>query len=329
MLNFSRAGSLALFTLFIHSFILLFTFAAPVAVAPPTSISITAPNSYALNNPFPQVLSGSLSKRDSFRSSSHVFRSIEESEIEILVRRKSIGAKIRDAFKKVGNGIKKGFQKVGQGIKHVAKKIGNGIKTAAKKVGNGIKHVAKKIGNGIKTAAKKVGNGIKHVAKKVGNGIKHVAKKIGHGIKTAAKKVGHFVKTTGAKIAKFGLKVLSTAQSVAAKVAGFIPGIGKPIGKALKAASMGTNALSNRIHVSLGSKLDKGMRVMDKIRNPVSGAGGAVLDAILRREEGDEWVIHRELDDSLWDREFDDDDLYARDYDLEERDDVDFEDFVE
>jgi hypothetical protein len=77
------------------------------------------------------------------------------------------------------------------------------------------------------------------------------------------------LKTTGAKIAKFGLKIISTAQSIAAKVVGFIPGL-KGVGKAIKAMSMGTNALSEKIHVSLGAKLDKGMRVMDKIRNPVS-----------------------------------------------------------
>jgi len=49
-------------------------------------------------------------------------RSVAEPEIEILVRRKSIAAKIRGAFKKVGSGIKHAFQKVGSGIKNVAKK---------------------------------------------------------------------------------------------------------------------------------------------------------------------------------------------------------------
>lgn len=141
-------------------------------------------------------------------------RSSVDREMQTLVRRKSVAAKIRGAFQKVGGAIKKGFQKVGQGIK------------------------------------------------------------------TAAQKVGKFIKTTGAKIAKFGLKVLSTAQSIGAKVVGIIPGL-KGVGKALKAVSMGTNALSNRIHVSLGKKLEKGMDIMDKIRNPVSGAGGKVLDAIL------------------------------------------------
>lgn len=81
------------------------------------------------------------------------------------------------------------------------------------------------------------------------------------------------MKTTGAKIAKFGLKVISTVQSVASKVAKFIPGIGKPISAALNGASKVSNLASNKIHVSLGKKLDKGMKIMDKIRNPVGGAG--------------------------------------------------------
>jgi hypothetical protein len=250
MFNLSRAGSLAFFILFIHSILFFFASAAPVSVTP-TSISVPSYKSYAVANKFPQLLSRHSSKRD---SQSYVLRSLAEPEIETLVRRKSVGAKIKGAF-----------QKAGSAIKNVAKKVGNGVKTAAKKVGN-------------------------------------------------------FVKTTGAKVAKVGLKVLSTAQSIGAKVAGFIPGVGKPIGKALKGASAVTNAISNKIPAKLGSKLDKGMKVMDTIRNPMSAvkgkagkAAGKALDAILRREE-DERVVHRELDDMLWDREFNDDDLYTRDY---------------
>jgi hypothetical protein len=56
------------------------------------------------------------------------------------------------------------------------------------------------------------------------------------------------------------------------------------------------------------------------------GAAGKALDAILRREENDDWILPRELDDSLWDRGFsDEDDLYSRDYDIVERDYDDFE----
>jgi hypothetical protein len=96
-----------------------------------------------------------------------------------------------------------------------------------------------------------------------------VAQKIGHGIKVAAQKVGHFIKTTGAKIIKVGLKIVSTIQKVAAKVVGFIPGVGKVLGKVLEGASAATNAISNKIHVKIGGKLGKAMAGMDKARKIV------------------------------------------------------------
>jgi hypothetical protein len=86
----------------------------------------------------------------------------------------------------------------------------------------------------------------------------------------AAKKVGHFIKTTGAVVAKFGLKIISTAQKIASKVVSFIPGVGKVIGKAMEGASAATNAISNRIHVKLPGRLQKGMNTMNKIQK-ISG----------------------------------------------------------
>jgi len=162
-------------------------------------------------------------------------RSVEHVENIILVRRESVGAKIKHAFQKVGKGIKKGFEKVGAGIKKAAKKVGEGVKTAAKKVAK-------------------------------------------------------FAKTTGAKIAKFGLEVVSTAESVASKVAKFIPGVGKPISAALTGMSKVTGLASDKIHANLGSKLQKGMDVMKKIQNPVGGAAGKVLNA-LRREMAEDAVL--------------------------------------
>ena len=90
-----------------------------------------------------------------------------------------------------------------------------------------------------------------------------------HNIRTqllsiAAQKVGDFAKTTGAKIAKFGLKVYSTATQVAAKVAGFIPEIGTGVGKVLSGVSKAAGVVSDKIHANLGSKLEKGMNVMNK-----------------------------------------------------------------
>lgn len=291
-----------------------------------------------------------------------------------------VGQGIKNVAQKVGNGIKTAAQKVGQGVKtavkkvgegvkkaagavkNVAQKVGNGIKTAAKKVGEGVKkaagavkNVAQKVGNGIKNVAKKVGQGVKTAAQKVGQGIKTAAQKVGQGVKTAAQKVGKFVKENGAKVAKFGLQVWSTAQSVAAKGFKFIPGIGKPFSAALEGASKLTGLAADKIPADLGPQLGKGFDVMNKIKNPIGGAAGAVMGA-LRREEleeiferysdledldirdlVDEIFEERHFDDleldtrdveSLVEREFDEsDEIVARDIEEEDvllvRDDVD------
>lgn len=78
------------------------------------------------------------------------------------------------------------------------------------------------------------------------------------------------MKHNGGKIAKFGLKVMSTAASVGSKVAKFIPGVGKPISTALKVESKLEDMASNAIHADLGSQLNQGMSVMDKIQHPIS-----------------------------------------------------------
>jgi hypothetical protein len=86
---------------------------------------------------------------------------------------------------------------------------------------------------------------------------------------SAADKVGNFVKKNGAKIAKFGLKVYATATKTAGRVASFIPGVGKPISRALSGVSKVANFASDKIHADLDKKLTTGMNVMDKIQNPV------------------------------------------------------------
>ncbi|KAF9479867.1 hypothetical protein BDN70DRAFT_920941 [Pholiota conissans] len=118
---------------------------------------------------------------------------------------------------------------------------------------------------------------IKQGFKKMAHGIKRAAQKIGRGIKTgsdslfglAAKKVGHFMKTTGAKIVKVGLKIMATAGKIAAKVANFIPGIGKAVSKGIEAVSTVRDKISNAIHVNIGGKLGKAMHRMDKAQKVV------------------------------------------------------------
>jgi len=148
-----------------------------------------------------------------------------------LVRRESVGSKIKHAFQKFGQKVKSGFKKAGAAIKSGFQKFGQKVKTGFQKAGTAIKKGFQKVGNGIKTAAKKV---------------------------------WHFVKTTGAKIAKFGLKVVESVGEVVGKVASFIPGIGKPIQQAIHGVSKVAGVISDHIHAKLSKKLEKGMKIMNK-----------------------------------------------------------------
>lgn len=88
-------------------------------------------------------------------------------------------------------------------------------------------------------------------------------------------------------MAKFALKVVSTAASVVGRVISFIPGVGKVVGKDFYGISKGLDVASNAIPAKLDPKLEKGMAIMPKIQRPVSGAAGAALDAILKRDLGE------------------------------------------
>ncbi|KAF5324161.1 hypothetical protein D9619_011111 [Psilocybe cf. subviscida] len=58
----------------------------------------------------------------------------ENAETVVIVRRKSLGAKIRAAFHHLGHKIKHAFQKVGHFIKHAAKKVVHFIKHTGAKI---------------------------------------------------------------------------------------------------------------------------------------------------------------------------------------------------
>ena len=88
-------------------------------------------------------------------------------------------------------------------------------------------------------------------------------------MKEGFQKAGTWIKDNGAKVAKFGLKIVSAATSVAGHVAGLIPGVGKAVGKSLSAVSKLTDFASDKIHADLGAKLNKGMDVMNKIEHPL------------------------------------------------------------
>jgi Flp pilus assembly pilin Flp len=75
-------------------------------------------------------------------------------ETVVLVRRKSIAAKIRDAFHHLGHKIKHAFEKVGHAIKHAAQKVGHFLKTTGAKIAKVALKIVATVG---KIAAKVVG----------------------------------------------------------------------------------------------------------------------------------------------------------------------------
>jgi hypothetical protein len=135
------------------------------------------------------------------------------------------------------------------------------------KVGNTIKSGFQKAGGAIKKGFQKAGSAIKKGFQKVGGAIKAGAQKVKQGFQTA----GRFIKKYAPVVAKFGLKVISAAQSVAARVVKYIPVIGKPLSEVLKVESKGLNMASNAIHANLPSSLKKGTQVLDDIRDPFGG----------------------------------------------------------
>jgi hypothetical protein len=139
------------------------TLASPVAISDSSS-SFVAGGSYGLTG---RISSGGvhtasqsetkhnqLSTESPSHQASLELITREEVEMVVLVRRKSIAAKIRAAFHHVGDKIKHAFQKVGQGIVHAAKKVGHFIKTTGAKIA---KVALKVVATAQKIASKVVG----------------------------------------------------------------------------------------------------------------------------------------------------------------------------
>jgi len=130
-----------------------------------------------------------------------------------------------------------------------------------------------------KVGLEKIGHGIAHAAKTVAKAVKHEAIMVGKTIVKGVKKAVNFVKTTGAKIVKFGLEVYSTATHLVGKALHALPGIGQSIGKVLDGASAAADAIQKHIKVHLSNKLEKGMKIMEKIKEYTSlpGKAGKIL----------------------------------------------------
>jgi hypothetical protein len=135
------------------------------------------------------------------------------------------------------------------------------------------------------------------------------------------------MKTTGAKVAKFGLKVLQSVDGVASKVASFIPGIGKPLSKAIEAESKIAGFVSDHINVKLPDNLEKGMKVMEKANKIMEyiprrrGSSEDSEEAFQQRDIGETYHFEERDDIALENRdesyfEADERDIYER-YDLD------------
>ena len=125
------------------------------------------------------------------------------------------------------------------------------------------------------------------------------------------------MKTTGAQAAKFGLKIVQTGGEALGKAAAFVPGVGKPIGKVLEGVSKVAGMASDRIHVKLPSKLQKGVDIMNKVND--------VMEFIPRRREfsDEEAFQQRDISEAYYFEERDDVALENREesyFEVNERD---------
>ncbi|KAF5324364.1 hypothetical protein D9619_011106 [Psilocybe cf. subviscida] len=130
----------------------------------------------------------------------------EETGIVVLVRRKSLGARIRAAFHKLGHKIKHAFQKVGHAIKHAAQKVGHFIKTTGAKIAKVGLKIAATVG---KIAGKVIGfiPGAKGIGKAIEGG--------SEGLNKASDVIHAHI---GGKLGK-AMKRMDKAQ----KIVGYIP----------------------------------------------------------------------------------------------------------
>jgi hypothetical protein len=138
--------------------------------------------------------------------------------------------------------------------------------------------------------------------------------KVKEGLSHAVHAVGHFIKTTGAKIAKVGLKIVATAQKIAAKVVGWLPGIGKPLGKIMEGESEGLNKASDAIHAHIGGKLGQAMHRMDKAQKVVGYIPRSYIPDRFEEFNAREWdaeLQKRELDwENIGKRGIDDEEVF-------------------
>jgi len=159
-----------------------------------------------------------------------------------------------------------------------------------------------------KNAVKKVGGAVKSVAKGVATAAKGVA--------TAAKKTVNYIKKNGATFAKVAFKAVAAASKAASHVVAVIPGIGKPVGQALKQISQVSDFVSSQIPAKMSSGWQKAMNVMEKVENPLgTGVAGKVFDAVLKRDDEEDLVKRSMMEgEVLYERDFPELEIEARSF---------------
>ena len=79
---------------------------------------------------------------------------------------------------------------------------------------------------------------------------------------------GRFIKKYGPTGAKFGLKIISAVQSVAARVVKYVPVVVLLNLQGSETGVQGLNKASDAIHAELSPQLKKGSEILDDIRHP-------------------------------------------------------------
>jgi len=113
---------------------------------------------------------------------------------------------------------------------------------------------------GIKKVFHKIADGVKSVVHKVEN----VAKTVAHKVETAAKTVWHKVGKVALQVVKFGTKIYQGVMTQVGKAVSGIPAF-RPLGRVIEGAATAAGAISDRIHVPLPKKLQKGVDIINNV----------------------------------------------------------------
>jgi len=202
----SRAGLVALVFVLIISLVSVSAIPIPAASGPSSTLSPTSDPT--LNGlPVPEV--------DNTKISLSGRMSAPPAASRVLARRQDISTNMDDELvrRSVGSKIKAAFKKFGSDVKHVAQKVGDGIKTAAKKVGNFIKKSGAEVAKFGLKVVQSVGEVVGHVASFIPAIGKPIQQAI-HGVSEVAGFASEHIKAKMSRKLEKGMKVMDKADQV-------------------------------------------------------------------------------------------------------------------